>query len=180
MSIVKITIRLTIPLLFLTLSTGLAQSDGFDDAVMAYLDSNGTVSQYQNAYTEFLNLLENQFPETENNKKGWQFLRSEKSKAVHQIKELLVPIYQNEFTREDIRLMTAFYNSDAGIQWRTDRSQMTEKQKEDFNTFYKSDLGNKIKGKQAVLAKQVSAVSESWSRDLYETARALLKPADGE
>jgi len=71
--------------------------------------------------------------------------------------------------------MTSFYESASGKQLTTDRSQMTTEQKEELNDFYNSQLGKKIIGKQAILPKAVSVVSESWSSDLDETALSLLK-----
>lgn len=162
--------------LFLTISlSSNAQETDFSSEVATYLASNGTLNQYQYAYDELLKMLSKQYPKSESTANGWEYLESNKEKAIAEIQRDLVPIYQQNFERAEIKEMTAFYLSPTGKQLTTDRSLMTNVQKEELNTFYNSDLGKKIIGKQAVLAKAVSGVSESWSRDLYETALSLLK-----
>ncbi len=162
--------------LFLMISwNGNAQEADFSSEVANYLESNGTLTQYEFAYDELLKMLNKQYPKSESTANGWEYLEGNKEKAIAEIQKGLIPIYQQNFERLEIQKMTAFYQSPTGKQLTADRSQMTAVQKEELNTFYNSELGKKIIGKQAVLAKAVSAVSESWSRDLYETALSLLK-----
>lgn len=162
--------------LFLAISfNSCAQETNFSDEVAMYLESNGTLNQYEFAYDELLKMLAKQYPKSESTANGWKYLANNKEKAIAEMKLELVPIYQQNFERLEIKKMTAFYQSEAGKQLTADRTQMTAEQKEELNAFHNSDLGKKIIEKQPILAKEVSAASERWSRDLYETALSLLK-----
>jgi len=152
-----------------------AQEVDYSLEVASYLESNGSAQQYEFAYDQLLKMLISQYPKSEKTAAGWKYLEENKEKAVAEMQKGLVPIYQQNFERDEIKKMTAFYQSATGKQLTADRSKMTEEQKEELNTFYNSELGKKIIAKQPELAKAVSAVSENWSRDLYETAMSLLK-----
>lgn len=163
-------------ILFLFISADVsAQETDFSSEVSTYLESNGTLSQYEYAYDELLKMLGTQYPKSESTAQGWEHLESNKEKAISEILKELVPIYQQNFERSEIKIMNAFYLSPTGMQLTADRSKMTPAQKEELNTFYNSDLGKKIIEKQPVLTKAISTASEGWSRDLYETALSLLK-----
>ncbi len=168
-------VNLLIVFLCLIASDCFAQEQEFDREVMAYFEGNGTAAQYEGAYDELLKMLRKRFPKTAENKEGWQYLDTNKGKAVSDIKQLLVPIYKQLFSQEEIREMAAFYESSAGKQLRKDSTQMSDEQKEMVNEFYGSALGKKIMKKQSILSQEISKISESWSRDLYETALSLLK-----
>ena len=152
-----------------------AQETGFSKDISDYLDSNGTMLQYEYAYGELMKMLGSQFSKTENNAEGWKYLEENKSNAVSEIRTLIIPIYKENFTHDEIKEMYAFYQSEAGKLLVNDRSKMTDTHKEELNTFYSSTLGKKIIGKHEILTQEISKVSESWSRDLYETALSLLK-----
>lgn len=162
--------------LFLTISLNVnAQETNFSSEVSTYLDSNGSLDQYESAYDELLKLLGRQYPKSESNAEAWKYLESNKEKAVAEMKKELLPIYQQNFERSEINNMTTFYLSNTGKQLTADRSQMNAVQKEEMNSFYNSELGKKIIEKQPLLTTAISVASESWSRDLYETAMSLLK-----
>lgn len=166
-----------ITFLFFILMTAFAlkaQNANTED-VSAYLESNGSMAQYDYAYGELLKMLGNQFPKNDTNKEGWTYLENNKKKALADMKKLLVPIYQSNFSKDEVNKMLAFYESDAGKQLINDRSQMTETQKAELNSFYNTEVGQKIIEKQPVLTQEISKASENWSRDLYETALSLLK-----
>ncbi len=171
---IKLIFTLVGVLMFLP-SKGYAQEAVFDSAVQTYLESNGTVVQYENAYDGLLKMLASRFPQTDANKEGWGYLTNSKERSVNEMKHLLVPIYQEIFSQDEILEMTVFYKSDAGVQLQKDSSQMSDSQKEALNTFYNSTLGEKIREKQPLLAERISKTSEDWSRNLYETAISLLK-----
>lgn len=152
-----------------------AQEEDYSSEVAVYLESNGSLIQYRSAYDELLKMLAKQYPKSERTANGWEYLERNKEKAIAEIQQALVPIYQENFERLEIQKMTAFYTSASGKQLTEDRSKMTSMQIEEFNAFYTSEVGKKIISKQATLSMAVSAVSESWSRDLYETALSLLK-----
>jgi len=150
-------------------------AQSIDANVSTYLDSNGTLSQYEYAYDQLLEMLSKQYPKSEATANGWEYLENNKADAIADIKKEIIPIYKNNFTSEEINEMTTFYQSDAGKQLKTDRTKLNQMQTDQINVFYNSVIGQKIIQKQEVLSKEISAVSESWSRDLYETALSLLK-----
>ncbi len=160
---------LTIPI------CSVAQDSKFVNEVTAYLEHNGTVGQYDHAYDGLLKMLQNQYPETDANKEGWTYLRENRKTSVDRMMALLVPIYQKHFDQGEIQNMNGFYMSPTGIQLVKDRSKMTEVQKKELNSYYNSPLGKKVLEKQTILSQEISMASESWSRDLYETAVSLLK-----
>ena len=152
-----------------------AQETGKASLVSDYLEVNGSLGQYNFAYDQLLKMLEGRYPEATANAQGWKYLKENKAKAVQDMKALLVPVYANNFTEEEITSMLTFYKSDTGKQLIEDRSKMTTAQKEELNTFYNSAVGKNIIEKQSSLGSEISKVSEGWSRDLYETAISLLK-----
>jgi len=143
--------------------------------VETYLEANGSLGQYEFAYDQLLQMLSNQYPKSEANSQGWQYLQENKEKALADMKALLVPIYQNNFSQSDISEMTAFYQTETGKQLTEDRTKMTEVQKQELNSYYNTVVGRKIIEKQSHLSNLISTASENWSRDLYETAVSLLK-----
>jgi len=161
-------------LVFLPIGS-LAQETDYTEEVKTYLLLNGTAGQYEYAYDGLLKMLQNQYPKTSANEKGWAYLNENKSKSIQEMIGLLVPVYQAHFNASEIQEMIRFYESETGKQLLQDRSQMTSVQKEELNTYYNSVLGKKVIAKQNVLSEEISKVSEHWSRLLYETAVSLLK-----
>lgn len=171
-----------IQILFLALAVASAASlygqdteKDLSDQVAVYLTVNGTKGQYEAAYESLLTMLSNQYPESSENKEGWIYMRQHKETAVNEILDLLGPIYLEHFNEEDILRMTEFYNSETGKQLKEDNSNLSADQNAQVSSFYNSELGLKIKDKQPALRDAISSASEAWSRDLYETAVALLK-----
>ena len=153
----------------------IAQEVDYSSEVATYLESNGSLKQYEFAYDQLLKMLSSHYPKSEKTANGWNYLETNRSKAIADMKKELIPIYQENFERAEIEKMNDFYQSPTGLQLLGDRSKMTAVQKETLNTFYNSVLGKKIIEKQPVLTQAIAAVSENWSRDLYETAISLLK-----
>lgn len=163
-------------ILFLSLTlTSCAQKATFSEDVSTYIKNNGTAKQYEYAYDELITMLSSQFPKTESNAAGWEYMNANKEKYVSEILELLAPVYEKNFSHEEIKRMNEFYKSEAGKQLVADRSKMTTIQKSAMNDFYGSETGKKIMEMQPTLTKEIGTVSENWSRDLYETALSLLK-----
>ena len=162
-------------MVFLFMISVNAQESKLDKDVATYLESNGSMLQYDYAYDQLLAMLEKQYPKSEKNKQGWQYLEGNKATAVAEMKTMLVPVYTKNFEHDAIKKMITFYQSEAGKQLINDRSKMTETQKQELNTFYNSEVGKVIIEKQTVLTQEIGKISEVWSRDLYETALSLLK-----
>ncbi len=140
----------------------------------AYLTSNGTMAQYQDAYGELLKLMEKQFPKSDNNANGWKYLERNQKKALDEIRDLLIPVYLRHFDEKDVLEMQAFYDSESGKQLIKDHNLLSDAQRKDVDAFYASRVGLKIKDKQMELTEEIAAVSEYWSKDIYQTAVLLL------
>ena len=169
------TIKLFFCFFILTFWSVQAQETDFSKEVANYLESNGTMNQYEFAYDELLKMLGNRYPKSDSTADGWKYLEANKEDAMAAMKKELIPIYQENFDAAEIKSMTSFYQSETGMQLTNDRSKMTAIQKDELNNFYGTELGKKIIEKQPVLTQAISVVSESWSRDLYETAVSLLR-----
>jgi len=155
--------------------TVFAQDVTFIPKVSKYLESNGTMKQYKDAYRELLNLMEKQFPKSDRNSNGWLYLERNEIKALAEIRDMLVPIYIKHFTEAEVDKMQSFYASKAGIQLVQDRTKLSANQQKLVNDFFDSKVGLKIKEKQQLLSVEIAGVSEYWSKDLYQTAVLLLK-----
>ena len=167
------TVLFTITLLFSVNS--FTQDAQMISKVSNYLESNGTVLQYKNAYQEFLNLMEKQFPKSDSNGEGWQYLEQNKEKALEEIRDLLIPVYIKHFNTDDIDKMSTFYATNAGKQLVANKSNLTNNQSIQISDFFNSEVGLKLREKQQVLSTEIASVSEYWSKDLYQTAVLLLK-----
>ncbi len=162
--------------IFLFTSFGIfSQEKDFSNEVATYLERNRSMDQYSYAYDQLLNMLENQYPKSGENTEAWKYLETNRGKTLAEMKSLLIPVYARNFSEEDIKQMTLFYESDTGSQLVSDGSKMTEAQKLEVNSFYNSVLGRKIIEKQPMLTQEIGIISENWSRELYETAVSLLK-----
>ncbi|MBD0850740.1 DUF2059 domain-containing protein [Maribacter arenosus] len=168
-------IKLFLYCFLLTPLVCMAQESNFSKDIKDYLEHNGTMRQYEYAYDQLMIMMEGNYPKSEDNKQGWTYLEENRGKALEEMKSLMVPIYQENFTHEEIKQMGAFYKTEAGVLLITDRSKMTDIHKEELNTFYNSVVGQKIISKKEVLISEISKVSESWSRQLYETSLRLLQ-----
>lgn len=167
--------RIFFGLFFLFTGILYAQEKTHNELVENYLEANSSLDQYEFAYDQLLQMLNNQYPKSETNAQGWKYLNENKEKAMGDMKSMLVPIYQSNFSQTDIIEMTAFYQTEAGKQLVADRTKMTEEQKRELNSYYNTEVGQKIVEKQSLLSESISKASENWSRDLYETAVSLLK-----
>lgn len=152
-----------------------AQNQATVEQVTTYLNSNGTMKQYQDAYRELLKLMERQFPKSDKNGNGWLYLEKNEKKALMEIRDLLVPVYITHFSGDDLNKMQDFYSTAAGKQWATDKTGLSAVQGKEVDAFYNSAIGLKIREQQATMTSEIEAVSEYWSKDLYQTAVLLLK-----
>ncbi|MRI02267.1 DUF2059 domain-containing protein [Kriegella sp. EG-1] len=163
-------------ILLISCANKLIAQDVKDDSLAAtYLEINGSLHQYDYAYSQLLLMLNKKYPKTEENIQGWQFLNDNKDRAIVEMKSLLVPIYSSHFTVKDLEQMIDFYQTDTAKQLMLDRSKMSDMQKQELNSYYNTAVGRKIVEKQQLLAAEIAIASENWSRDLYETAVSLLK-----
>ena len=165
-----------LPLFLLLMCTKVnSQTRELVNLVNDYLEINGTMKQYSDAYDELLNLMERQFPKSDKNSNGWLYLERNKTKALFEIRDMLTAVYLDNFSGDELEKMSSFYKTDTGKQLVKDRKALTDDQKAKMQNFFSSEVGQKLQQKQASLTEETQAVSELWSRDLYQTASLLLK-----
>lgn len=165
-----------LPLFLLLICTKVnSQTRELVNLVNDYLEINGTMKQYSDAYDELLNLMERQFPKSDKNSNGWLYLERNKTKALFEIRDMLTAVYLDNFSEGEIQKMNAFYQTDTGKQLVKDRAGLSENQKSEMQRFFSSEVGQSLQKKQMTLTEETQAVSELWSRDLYQTASLLLK-----
>jgi len=146
---------------------GCKQQTSYQDDAIRYFEINGTKKQYSRAIDQMFELLKNQYSSQNVPNDIWLELTKEKTAALKNILEKLVPAYQSNFNQEEIQQLISFYDSDTGKQAIADQSGLTDKQKEEFAVFLTSDIGKKVQNKSDTLQKMVGQVSESWSSTLY-------------
>ncbi|PTX61041.1 hypothetical protein C8N46_105197 [Kordia periserrulae] len=165
---------LTIVFLFVGIHFTVAQSDPYIDSVKHYLTINGTQTQYENAIDAMFVMLKKRFKAYGISEAIWTELESEKATHVEDIKSILVSAYKAYFTLNDIKNMTAFYESTAVKQMRADKTKLTDTQRQQIVNFYNSDTGLKMIDSREGLAKIEGEISQQWSGELYKNVLAKL------
>ncbi len=171
----KIVLLLTLVLTFCFNVT--AQNDKFTKTIVEYLKINGTPEQYGLAYDNMFTVLKKQFKNSNVPEEVWKKLQDDgKQKSINEILNFLTFAYKNHFTQEDILALTEFYKTDAAKQMLTDVAGLTQEQNEVIAAFFTGEVGKKTLDVKDALAKDISEISQHWSRDLFkEKMSALVK-----
>ncbi len=145
----------------------LAQEKTYHQQVLEYFVINGTANQYSNATVGLFDLLKKQYAASNVPETVWAELEGEMPKAVDRILNMLVSAYRGSYSKENIQEMSAFYSTATGRQILTDRSGMTAEQQNEAAAFYNTATGQTILDSEETIGKNISEISEIWSRDLY-------------
>lgn len=155
--------------------TGFAQEGNMQQNIAEYLSINGTERQYNSAYDQMFDVLKQQFNNANVPADVWSNLQAEKSKKVDQIVILLASAYRKHFNEGDIIEMLKFYKTDTGKKLAGDPTSLNKEENKEAALFYGSDTGKKITQVTEGLSKDISQISEYWSRDLFkETMNKLI------
>ncbi len=74
--------------------------------------------------------------------------------------------------------MLAFYKTEAAQKMLLDPKNLSIEQEEEIYMFFESEIGIIIAEKHELLSKDISQISEYWSRDLYrETMEKIMEKA---
>ncbi|NQX77408.1 hypothetical protein [Gilvibacter sp.] len=130
---------------------------------MNYLKINGTQSQYEGAYDQMIALIKTQFDGQGVPESHWSKLEDQKEDQVAGILNMLASVYRSYFEETDIQNLYMHYSSSP------------EAQQANQSTFINSATGQKLVAVQQSLIQNISAASESWSRDLYLATLDELK-----
>lgn len=159
---------------FLTVTACMPQKSYHQDA-MRYFELNGTEQQYNAAIDQMFDLLKRQYTDKNVPEATWKELKGIKPAALNNIKSLLVSAYRGNFSHEDMKELIAFYESETGQQFVTDRTKLSNDQQNELSAFYDSQVGQKVQHQSESLKMMVGEVSELWSRDLYTETIEKLK-----
>jgi len=161
--------KLLIALLFITSFSSIAQEETFHQEVLRYLNINGTADQYTNATSGLFDLLKQQYSSKNVPSDVWTELEGEKPQAVNRVLNMLVSAYRGSYGKEDIQNMLAFFETSTGKQLLLDKTSLNADQQKEAATFYNSATGQKILESEQEIGKNISEISEIWSRDLYRS-----------
>ncbi|MCH2195737.1 hypothetical protein [Kordia sp.] len=165
---------LIITLLFICGQTSKAQTDPYIDTVKHYLTINGTLEQYEGAIDAMFDILKKRFKEYNIPEAIWNELEGNKKKHVDDVKSILVSAFKAYFSLNDIKNMIVFYESGALKQMQTDKTKLTDTQRQQILNFYDSETGLKMIASRDGLAKLEGEISQQWSGDLYKSVLSKL------
>jgi hypothetical protein len=152
----------------------MAQELSRQESIVKYLTINGTHAQYNSAYDQMFDVLEQQFKNANVPAEVWTTVKSKKPMAINQVVSMLASSYRESFDKQDINNLIDFYSSGTGQQVLQDPTKLTKEQNEALAIFHGSMTGQKMFEVRPVLEKDIAQVSEYWSRDLYKTTLDAL------
>ena len=159
--------KLLFALFFLSSLHFFAQKSTYHQDVINYLNTNGTANQYTEAIDQLFTLLKHQYQNYDISESLWEELKTDTKPELDRILNMLVSAYRGTYEQEDIKGMLTFYETPAGKQFITDKTNLTYEQQTEISNFYNSPVGQKILTSEQEITRRVGEVSEIWSRDLY-------------
>lgn len=153
-----------------------AQKLSRQESIIKYLTINGTHAQYNSAYDQMFDVLEQQFKGSNVPDEVWKEVKSQKPMEINKIVSMLASAYRDNFSKEDINNLIDFYSSGTGQQVLQDPTKLNKEQNQELANFHGSLTGQKMFEVRPKLEKDIAQISEYWSRDLYKsTVDALIK-----
>lgn len=161
-------------LLLITLSAfTYAQTSSYVDDVKKCIQSNGTITYYEDVIDQMYQMLEKQFESVNVTEAVWKEVKSGKKGAMLKLEQLIVSAYEGHFTHQDVKNMNALYATQAGKHmFKTDA--LTTEDKVILDKFYKSETGQKIISSQESMNASMSKISELWSSEMYQGVISFL------
>ncbi len=152
----------------------MAQELSRQESIVKYLTINGTHAQYKSAYDQMFDVLEQQFKGANVPVEVWTEVKTKKPMAINQVVGMLASAYRENFSKEDINNLINFYSTGTGQQVLQDPTQLNKEQNQELANFHSSVTGQKMFEVRPKLEKDISQVSEYWSRDLYKSTLDAL------
>ncbi len=161
---------------FLTICfSATAQKNDFQQEVINYLTTNGTVKQYEGVFDDMFVVIKQQFAGANIPDSEWNTLQASKSKDVDKAIRMFASAYRKHFDQGQIMEMNKFFGTPAGVQMRMNPEGLNADQRKEVKAFYDSEAGQNLNAVSAELTTDVSQISEYWSRDLFsEKMNALI------
>jgi hypothetical protein len=160
--------------LFLTICFSSNAQNGFQEAVISYLSNNGTVAEYNGVYDAMLDVLKKQFSNANVPESDWDAFKADKPEAVNQVVRMFSSAYRKYFAQDDISKLNAFFSTEAGRQMRLDPDGLNKEQRLEVGAFYNSPVAKKLDSVKGELTRDISQISEYWSRDLFNATMNSL------
>ena len=146
----------------------MAQELTRQESIVKYLTINGTHAQYNSAYDQMFDVLEQQYKGANVPAEVWTEVKSQKPMVVNQVVSMLASAYRESFNKGDINNLIDFYSSGTGQQVLQDPTKLTTEQNQELANFHGSVTGQKMFDERPKLEKNIAQISEYWSRDLYK------------
>ncbi len=147
----------------------MAQELTRQESIVKYLTINGTHAQYNSAYDQMFDVLEQQYKGANVPAAVWTEVKSQKPMVVNQVVGMLASAYRESFNKGEINNLIAFYSSGTGQQVLQDPTKLTAEQNQELANFHGSITGQKMFDERPNLEKNIAQISEYWSRDLYKS-----------
>ncbi|MFT5907430.1 MAG: hypothetical protein ACI836_000575 [Saprospiraceae bacterium] len=119
----------------------MAQELSSQESIVKYLTIKGTHSNYNSAYDQMFDVLEQQFKSGNVPAKVWTAVKSKKPMAINQGVRMLASAYRDSFDKQDINNLIDFYSSGTGQQVLQDPTKLTKEQNEALAIFHGSMNG---------------------------------------
>jgi hypothetical protein len=168
--------------LFLTLFISLhflvsAQVESYQSEIISYLKINGTMQQYSDSYDSMFMVLKEKIASPDTPDELWVQLKKGKEKSIQNLISAMALAYRIHFTKAEIIEMTKFYKTSAAQKMISENSNFTEEDVTIINEYLESDIAIKVNSVRDKLSKDVSNVSEEWSRNLFNEKTNELEKA---
>ncbi len=151
-----------------------AQVDDFQEMIIECLQLNGTNMVYEQEYDNTLHLLYKQFKTANAPESFWNDLRSDKTEKVGKLIPYLAFAYRKHFSKNDIAEMIEFYRTETSQIWLESPNMLTEDQQNEVNSFFESEVGQRIKSKESFLKEDMDEIASHWKRELFAEKMSVL------
>ena len=172
----KNSIKLILSFLFICQFATAQQQESYQSLMMEYFKVSGINSEYENAYDGMVSMLQDAYQTQEIPAETWQKIYDGKKASVSKFKGILASEYRGIFEdKQDIRNLIDFYSSPTGVQYKKDRSAMTDSQQAELTAFKNSITGQKLFSRVDQINKAKESSSIYWSRELICNVTTMLK-----
>lgn len=160
-------IKIIITFLLFTGISNAQQKESYQSLMMKYFEVSGIDSEYEAAYDGMVKMVQDAYQTQDVPAESWQKIYDGKNASVSKFKGILASEYRTIFEdKQDIRNLIKFYQSSTGVQYKKDRSGLTESQLSKLEEFKTSNTGMKLFGRIDQINKVKESASIYWSREL--------------
>lgn len=134
-------------LFLVTFSFANAQNDSYANDIKYFIEINGTMSQYNAAVDELVNMLKEQYSAANVKESDWLAIHQEAVNSLDALSDDLVVVYKKFFTHQEIK---------------------------ELNKLYKTKVAQKFINNVISITHASQDASVVWSRSLYNKITDLL------